>query len=89
MESKLPKKGVGNGISIIIFAGIVSGLPGAIGSTLSLVSTGELTVILVVFIFTMVLLVTAFVVFMERGQRRITVNYAKRQQGRKNVWRAI
>lgn len=83
LGEQITEKGIGNGISMIIFAGIVSGLPSAIGSTLSLVSTGELTVILVIFIFVMVLLVTAFVVFMERGQRRITINYAKRQQGRK------
>ena len=82
---QITEKGIGNGISMIIFAGIVSGLPSAFGSTLSLVSTGELTVILVVILLAMTLLVTAFVVFMERGQRRITVNYAKRQQGRKMV----
>ena len=85
LGEQITEKGVGNGISMIIFAGIVSGLPSALGSTLSLVSTGELTVILVVLLLAMTLLVTAFVVFMERGQRRITVNYAKRQQGRKMV----
>jgi len=85
LGEQITEKGIGNGISMIIFAGIVSGLPSALGSTLSLVSTGELTVILVALLFAMTLLVTAFVVFMERGQRRITVNYAKRQQGRKMV----
>ncbi len=85
LGEQITEKGIGNGISMIIFAGIVSGLPSALGSTLSLVSTGELTVILVFFLLAMTLLVTAFVVFMERGQRRITVNYAKRQQGRKMV----
>ena len=85
LGEQITEKGIGNGISMIIFAGIVSGLPSAFGSTLSLVSTGEITVILVVLIIAMALLVTAFVVFMERGQRRITVNYAKRQQGRKMV----
>jgi len=85
LGEQITEKGIGNGISMIIFAGIVSGLPSALGSTLSLVSTGELTVILVILILAMALLVTAFVVFMERGQRRITVNYAKRQQGRKMV----
>ncbi len=85
LGEQITEKGIGNGISMIIFAGIVSGLPSAFGSTLSLVSTGELTVILVVILLVMTLLVTAFVVFMERGQRRITVNYAKRQQGRKMV----
>ncbi len=85
LGEQITEKSIGNGISMIIFAGIVSGLPSALGSTLSLVSTGELTVILVFFLLAMTLLVTAFVVFMERGQRRITVNYAKRQQGRKMV----
>ncbi len=85
LGEQITEKGIGNGISMIIFAGIVSGLPSALGSTLSLVSTGELTIILVAILLAMTLLVTAFVVFMERGQRRITVNYAKRQQGRKMV----
>ncbi len=85
LGEQITEKSIGNGISMIIFAGIVSGLPSALGSTLSLVSTGELTVILVFLLLAMTLLVTAFVVFMERGQRRITVNYAKRQQGRKMV----
>lgn len=85
LGEQITEKSIGNGISMIIFAGIVSGLPSALGSTLSLVSTGELTIILVAILLAMTLLVTAFVVFMERGQRRITVNYAKRQQGRKMV----
>jgi len=85
LGEQITEKGIGNGISMIIFAGIVSGLPSAFGSTLSLVSTGELTVILVVLILILTLLVTGFVVYVERGQRRITVNYAKRQQGRKMV----
>jgi preprotein translocase subunit SecY len=85
LGEQITEKGIGNGISMIIFAGIVSGLPSALGSTLSLVSTGELTIFLVAILLAMTLLVTAFVVFMERGQRRITVNYAKRQQGRKMV----
>jgi preprotein translocase subunit SecY len=85
LGEQITEKGIGNGISMIIFAGIVSGLPSAFGSTLSLVSTGELTVILVVLILILTLLVTGFVVFVERGQRRITVNYAKRQQGRKMI----
>ncbi|SFV53878.1 Preprotein translocase secY subunit (TC 3.A.5.1.1) [hydrothermal vent metagenome] len=83
LGEQITEKGIGNGISIIIFAGIVSGLPNAISKTLNLVSTGELTIFSVLLIFTIALLVTAFVVFMEKGQRRITVNYAKRQQGRK------
>ena len=85
LGEQITEKGIGNGISMIIFAGIVSGLPSAIGSTLTLASEGEIAKILIVILLIMTLLVTAFVVFMERGQRRITVNYAKRQQGRKMV----
>ena len=70
---------------MIIFAGIVAGLPVSLGNTLSMVNTGELSVFAVVLILIMAALVMAFIVFMERGQRRITVNYAKRQQGRKMV----
>ncbi len=68
---------------MIIFAGIVAGLPSAVGGTLELARTGELHYIFVLFLLALALAVTAFVVFVERGQRRITVNYAKRQQGRK------
>jgi len=77
------ERGIGNGISMIIFAGIVAGLPKAVGGTLELARTGELHFMLVLFLLALALAVTAFVVFVERGQRRITVNYAKRQQGRK------
>ena len=83
LGEQVTERGIGNGISLIIFAGIVAGLPSAIGGTLELARTGELHVLTVVFFFFLALAVTAFVVFMERGQRRITVNYAKRQQGRK------
>ncbi|MCH8503543.1 MAG: preprotein translocase subunit SecY [Ectothiorhodospiraceae bacterium] len=83
LGEQITERGIGNGISIIIFAGIVAGLPGAMGGTLELARTGELSYALVVFLLIGVLAVTAFVVFVERGQRRITVNYAKRQQGRK------
>ncbi len=83
LGEQITERGIGNGISIIIFSGIVAGLPGALGGTLELARTGELSYALVVFLVLGVLAVTAFVVFVERGQRRITVNYAKRQQGRK------
>ena len=83
LGEQITERGIGNGISIIIFAGIVAGLPSAIGGTLELVRTGEMNVLTVLFLFVMALAVTAFVVFVERGQRRITVNYARRQQGRK------
>jgi len=83
LGEQITERGIGNGISMIIFGGIVAGLPRAIGGTLELTSTGELSPILVLVLFALVLAVTAFVIFVERGQRRITVNYAKRQQGRK------
>lgn len=83
LGEQVTERGIGNGISMIIFAGIVAGLPSAVGGTLELARTGELHSLLVLFLFVLVMAVTAFVVFVERGQRRITVNYAKRQQGRK------
>ena len=83
LGEQITERGIGNGISIIIFAGIVAGLPSAIGNTLELARQGELSAIVVFIIVAMAIAVTAFVIFVERGQRRITVNYAKRQQGRK------
>ncbi len=83
LGEQISERGIGNGISIIIFAGIVAGLPSAIGGTLELARTGELHVLLVMLILVLALAVTGFVVFVERGQRRITVNYAKRQVGRR------
>jgi preprotein translocase subunit SecY len=83
LGEQVTERGVGNGISIIILSGIVAGLPSAIGGTLELARTGEMNIMTILVLFTLVLAVTAFVVFVERGQRRITVNYAKRQQGRK------
>ncbi|HMB39688.1 MAG TPA: preprotein translocase subunit SecY [Wenzhouxiangellaceae bacterium] len=82
LGEQVTERGIGNGISIIIFAGIVAGLPAAIGSTLELARTGELSEIAVLFLLLLAFVITAFVVFVERGQRRITVNYAQRQ-GRK------
>jgi preprotein translocase subunit SecY len=83
LGEQVTERGIGNGISIIIFSGIVAGLPSAVGGSLELVRTGEMNTLTVLFLFSLALAVTAFVVFVERGQRRITVNYAKRQQGRK------
>jgi len=83
LGEQVTERGVGNGISIIIFSGIVAGLPAAVGGSLELVRTGEMNTLSILFLFALVMAVTAFVVFVERGQRRITVNYAKRQQGRK------
>ncbi len=83
LGEQITERGIGNGISIIIFSGIVAGLPRAIGGTLELARTGAFSIPLVFFLFAAAILVTAFVVFVERGQRKITVNYAKRQVGRK------
>ncbi len=83
LGEQITERGIGNGISMIIFSGIVAGLPAAIGGTLELVRTGEMNALTVLTLFILTIAVTAFVVFVERGQRRITVNYAKRQQGRK------
>jgi len=83
LGEQVTERGIGNGISIIIFAGIVSGLPGALGGTMELGRTGELGPGAILLLLILALAVTAFVVFVERGQRRITVNYAKRQQGRR------
>jgi preprotein translocase subunit SecY len=83
LGEQVTERGVGNGISILIFTGIVAGLPAAIGGTLELARTGQLHVVIVVLIMVIVAAVTAFVVFVEKGQRRITVNYAKRQVGNK------
>jgi preprotein translocase subunit SecY len=76
LGEQVTERGIGNGISMIIFAGIVAGLPGAVGMTLDLANRG---------LFVIAIAVTGFVVFVERGQRRVTVNYAKRQQGRKMI----
>jgi preprotein translocase subunit SecY len=83
LGEQITERGVGNGISLIIFAGIAAGLPQAVGGTLELVRTGAFSILIALFIFALVLGVTAFVCFVERGQRRILVNYAKRQVGNK------
>ena len=83
LGEQITERGLGNGISLIIFAGIAAGLPHAIGSTLELVRTGAFSIPLVLFLMIAVVLVTGLVVFVERGQRKILVNYAKRQVGNK------
>src|SRR5687767_3821820 len=83
LGEQITERGIGNGISLIIFAGIAAGLPSAIAGTLELVRTGAFSILVALVIFGLVLGVTAFVCFVERGQRRILVNYAKRQVGRK------
>lgn len=82
LGEQVTERGIGNGISLIIFAGIVAGFPSAIVSTLQLANTGQLSFLAVILILGIVTAVTAFVVFMERAQRRITVNYARRMSGR-------
>jgi preprotein translocase subunit SecY len=79
LGEQITERGVGNGISLIIFAGIVAGLPRAVAGTLELVNTGQLSIPAVLIILTLVLAVIYFIVRVERGQRRITVNYAQRQ----------
>jgi len=83
LGEQITERGLGNGISLIIFAGIVAGLPNAIGGLLELVRTGAMHPITALFIVALVFLVTGVVVFVERGQRKILVNYARRQVGNK------
>lgn len=83
LGEQITERGLGNGISILIFAGIAAGLPGAIGGMLELVRSGAMSEIVALFICALVVLVTYFVVFVERGQRKILVNYARRQVGNK------
>ena len=83
LGEQISERGIGNGISLLIFASIVAGLPSAVAGTLELARTGAFTPIGVLALFVGAVAVTAFVVFVERGQRRLTVNYAKRQQGRR------
>ncbi|MGY4831116.1 preprotein translocase subunit SecY [Sphaerotilaceae bacterium SBD11-9] len=83
LGEQITERGLGNGISILIFGGIAAGLPGAIGGLLELVRTGAMSVLVALFIVVIVAAVTFVVVFVERGQRKILVNYAKRQVGNK------
>lgn len=83
LGEQMTEKGVGNGISLIIFSGIVSSLPSAIGNILQQVKEGQMQGLILIFIAAIVVLVTGFVVFVERAQRKIRVNYAQRTQGRK------
>ena len=83
LGEQITERGLGNGISLLIFAGIAAGLPSAIGGLFELVRTGAMSILTSLFIIALVLLVTFAVVFVERGQRKILVNYAKRQVGNK------
>ncbi|OGT30858.1 MAG: preprotein translocase subunit SecY [Gammaproteobacteria bacterium RIFCSPHIGHO2_12_FULL_35_23] len=83
LGEQITERGIGNGISMIIFAGIVSGFPAAIARTLEQVRQGQMQMIILLLIVAIIMIVTAVVVFIERGQRRIKINYAQRQMGRK------
>ncbi len=85
LGEQITERGVGNGISMLIFAGIVAGLPGAIGQAFESARQGDLHILTVLFVAMIAVAVIYFVVFIERGQRRITVNYAQRQQGRRAI----
>lgn len=83
LGEQITERGVGNGISMLIFAGIVAGLPRAIGQSFESARTGDINIFALVAIGLLAVAIIGFVVFIERGQRRIAVHYAKRQQGRK------
>ena len=83
LGEQITERGIGNGISLIIFAGIVAGIPSAFGNTIRLYSTGEMSPLFIIFIFALMVVVVGVIVFAEQGQRRIPVQYAKRVVGRK------
>jgi preprotein translocase subunit SecY len=83
LGEQITERGIGNGISMIILVSIISGLPSAVGRTVGQVNTGEMQGPFAILLLAIIVLVTAFCVFVERAQRRITVNYAKRQVGRR------
>jgi len=83
LGEQITDRGIGNGMSLIIFAGIVAGLPSAIGGTIQLAQDGDFQPLFILVLLLAVIVVTAFVVFVERGQRRLTVNYARQQRGNK------
>jgi preprotein translocase subunit SecY len=83
LGEQVTERGIGNGISMIIFAGIVAGLPAAVAHTLESARQGDLNLLVLFVVLIVAIVVVAFVVFVEKGQRRITISYAKRQQGRK------
>ena len=83
LGEQISERGVGNGISLLIFSGIVSGFPAAIGQAFEAARQGDINIIALLAVGIFAVIIVGFVVFIERGQRRITVNYAKRQQGRR------
>mgnify|MGYP000303448669 FL=1 len=84
LGEQITERGIGNGISLLIFAGIAAGLPAAVGQSLEQARQGELNILVLLAIVALAVIVIYLVVFIERGQRRVTVNYAKRQQGRQS-----
>ena len=85
LGEQINERGIGNGISLLIFSGIVAGLPSAISQTVEQTINGDMKPLMLLVVFAVMVAVTYLVVFVERGQRRIVVNYAKRQQGRRIV----
>lgn len=83
LGEQITERGIGNGISLIISAGIIAGLPGAVGNSIALMRTGEISAFLMVFLVVMMVVVVGFIIFVEQGQRRIPVHYAKRVVGNK------
>jgi preprotein translocase subunit SecY len=83
LGEQITERGIGNGISLIIFAGIIVRMPNAVRNTFRLLSTGEMGIFSVLILLVMMILVVAFIIYMEQGQRRISVQYAKRVVGRK------
>jgi preprotein translocase subunit SecY len=83
LGEQITERGIGNGISLIIFAGIVAGIPNALGNTWRLARTNEISIFSVLFLVVLMVIVVAFIIYVERGQRRITVQYAKRVVGRR------
>jgi len=83
LGEQITERGIGNGISMLIFAGIVAGIPSAIGMSLEATRQGEMSMLALLILFILAIVVVGAVIFMERAQRRITVNYAQRQQGRR------
>ena len=83
LGEQITERGIGNGISLIIFAGIVAGIPSAVQNTIRLVNSGEMSLFVMLLLLVMMVVIVAFIIFMERGQRRIMVQYAKRVVGRR------
>ena len=83
LGEQMTEKGIGNGISLIIYAGIIAGLPAAVINTMQLMTVGEISLFILLVLLAVMVATLAFIVFMERGQRRIPIHYAKRQQGRR------